>query len=238
MSMALTSPLFTRCADADELARAAATVIVAAAHEALTLRGHFRLALSGGRTPHATYARLARAELDWQRVDLLFSDERCVPADHADSNFNRARAAFAAQPAAVARLLRMPGELPPADGARAYAAYLQAVPPSAPLFDLCLLGLGGDGHCASLFPGDRALQVEDQLVAAARAPVAPHDRLTLTFPALARSAQLLFLVAGADKAPVLAELLAGGGTQYPAARAARHPHARFLVSAEAWPASS
>src|SRR5690606_23036838 len=126
----------------------------AAAARATAARGEFRLALSGGSSPAATYRELATRPVDWARVRVWFSDERCVPPDDPASNHGRARDALLAHvPIASEHVHRMPGELPPADGAARYEAALRAAcADSDHTFDLCLLGLGADGHCASLFP--------------------------------------------------------------------------------------
>lgn len=234
------SPLFTRCADAGALAAAGADAIAAAAARATAARGEFRLALSGGSSPAATYRELATRPVDWARVRVWFSDERCVPPDDPASNHGRARDALLAHvPIASEHVHRMPGELPPADGAARYEAALRAAwADSDHTFDLCLLGLGADGHCASLFPGSPALDERERWVVPATAPpgAEPRARLTLTFPCIAASTEVLFLVAGADKAPVLRALARLSGQEFPAARVRARDRVRYLASAEAWDA--
>jgi len=228
--------VFTRCADPRELARAGADAIVAAAAAAVAAHGEFRLALSGGATPQATYAELAARQMPWARTSVFFSDERCVPPDHAESNYTRARASLLARvPLDPTRVHRMPGELPPDAGAARYEEVLRKRCGGARTFDLCLLGVGADGHCASLFPGSPALDEQERWVVAAQAPpgVVPPWRLTLTLPCIAGSQQVLFLVSGADKAGVVAALRRGTGTAV-AGRVRARGLVRWLVSSEAW----
>jgi 6-phosphogluconolactonase len=190
--------------DAPAVARAAADAIIADARAAIAERGVFTLALSGGSTPKALYALLAKehaGSLDWARVHLFFGDERCVAPDHPDSNFRMVREALlGVLPAAVHRI---PGELGPRVAAEIYAGTL---PGERPMFDVVLLGMGPDGHTASIFPGHRDQGV---LVSPATAPdgFAIRDRVTLTFAALASSRRSLALVTGKDKTARLREVL-------------------------------
>jgi 6-phosphogluconolactonase len=187
---------------ATEFATTAAEHIVAA-------RPH-SLALSGGSTPWSVLEHLAESDLPWPEIEVFFSDERCVPPDHPDSNYGMAwRALLSKVPA---RVHRMPGETCDAD---AYEHDLSEVfGPGLPCFDLVLLGLGADGHTASLFPGDPALAVRDRLVVRIERP--DHSRLTLTLPVLSAARQALFLVSGRDKREALDRLL--DGEDIPAAR--------------------
>lgn len=242
MNSGARASVFTRCADGAELARAGAVAIAAAAARTIGAHGEFRVALSGGKTPHATLSQLVHADVDWARVSVFFSDERCVPPDHQDSNFARARDALLRHVAlAPERVHRMCGELAPELGANHYESLLRTLfghdfGSSARTFDLCLLGLGADGHCASLFPGSPVLDERARWVAAAAAPpgVTPPWRITLTFPAIAASADVLFLVVGADKAPIVRALQHGTGDAYPAAHVTARQNVRYLVSREAW----
>ncbi len=231
------SPVFTRCVDQDALAQAGADAIAAAAALAIAAHGEFRLALSGGKTPHPTFAALRQRRVDWARTSLFFSDERCVPPEHEGSNFARARDALLQYvPVPQERVHRMCGELAPEVGADHYESLLRRLfADPARTFDLCLLGLGGDGHTASLFPGSPALQEHVRWVVAAPAPpgIAPPWRLTLTFPAIAASQDVLFLVAGADKAPIVQALQRGAADSYPAAHVRARGQVRYLLSAEA-----
>lgn len=160
------------------------------------------LALSGGSTPRVLYRCLAedyRDSLPWARIDIYWSDERYVPHNDPRSNYRTAREMLLDHvPVSPARVHPMPTDLAdPDEAARRYEAIL---PPS---FDLVLLGLGGDGHTASLFPGSGALDETRRLVVASEAPVEPRVRLTLTFPALNGAEAIFFLVTGADKAPAM-----------------------------------
>ncbi len=203
----------TVASDAGALAEATAGQLRRALAEAVDVRGAAWIALAGGRTPRAVYERLAAGDspaIDWGRVHVAFGDERLVPPDHADSNFAMARAAlFDRVPLPPAQVHRIEGERADADDAAAsYAATLARAFALAagpwPVFDIVLLGVGADGHTASLFPGSPALAVTDRLAAAARAPSAPVDRVTLTFPVLNAARAVTLLVSGADKADAVA----------------------------------
>lgn len=185
-----------------------------AAEAAARLLSHWprTLALAGGETPRALYQRLATAPVDWAHTEVFFGDERCLPADHPDSNY---RMAFEALLSRVpARVHQMPGET---CAAAAYEKELRAVfSPGVPRFDVVLLGIGADGHTASLFPGDPALEERERLVV--RVERADHSRLTLTLPVLNAARLALFLVAGESKRDALRRVLAGA--DLPAARVA------------------
>ena len=198
----------------DALATAAAERILSALREALAARGRASLVLSGGSTPEPVFRRLAARPdaLDWPRVHVFWSDERCVPPDDADSNYGLARQTLLdALPIPEAQVHRMACESGgPADAAQRYADTLRAYFDGAEaLFDVTLLGLGADGHVASLFPDDDAVDAPNGWVMATEAPpsspVAP--RLTLTLPALNASRLVLFLVAGASKREALRRVL-------------------------------
>ena len=166
------------------------------------------LALAGGSTPRPVYERLA-AELPdrdlWSRIDVFFGDERCVPADDPASNYRMAKEALLDRvPVEASQVHRMEGELPDRDiAARAYEAILPG------RLDLLVLGLGDDGHTASLFPGAVALAETRRRVVAVRAPKPPLDRLTITPPVILDAGLALVLVAGADKAAALARVFDG-----------------------------
>ena len=182
------------------------------------------LALAGGRTPRALYERLGTDDLPWSEVDVWFGDERCVPPDHPDSNYRMAHEALLSR--VPARVHRMPSE---GCDTAAYERELRAVfGKGTPRFDLVLLGLGADGHTASLFPGDPALEERERLVVRVERP--DHPRLSLTLPLLSAAAQALFLVTGAEKRDALARLLAGEAI--PAARV-RAEEVVILADAEA-----
>ncbi len=170
------------------------------------------LALAGGSTPRALYQALAEVDYPWSEVDVFFGDERCVPPDHPDSNFRMAHRALLSKVAA--RVHRMPAEsCDPIAYERELAG---ALGPGAPTLDLVLLGLGDDGHTASLFPGDPALEERDRLVARVERP--DHPRLTLTLPVLSAARVAAFLVSGESKREALTRLVEG--RDIPAARVA------------------
>jgi 6-phosphogluconolactonase len=204
-----------------ELAEAAGRAFVEGATRAIAERGRLAVALAGGSTPKATYEVLARdhaGDVDWPNVHVFFGDERTVPPDHEDSNYRMAREALLDH-VPVGSVHRMRGELPPDEAAASYEEDLEEffaeVPP---VLDLVMLGIGDDGHTASLFPETPALGVTDRLAVAN--PVAKLDttRLTLTVPVLNAAREVRFLVAGAGKADALSEILEGEADprQYPA----------------------
>jgi 6-phosphogluconolactonase len=204
---------------------AAALAVAAAGHlrrgiaEAIAARGACWIALAGGRTPRAVYERLAgdgAPAIDWARVHVAFGDERLVPPDHADSNYAMARAAlFDRVPVPAPQIHRVDGERrDAADAAAAYAAALARAfvigPATWPIFDLVLLGVGPDGHTASLFPHTAALDVGDRVAAAAVAPTPPTARVTLTYPVLNAARAVILLVSGEDKAVAVARAFDDG----------------------------
>jgi len=209
------------------VAAAAADAFVTAARHAVRQRGRFLVALSGGRTPHAAFHLLRAAprvtQVAWERVEILWSDERAVPPDDPESNYGAARESLLVhlpglRPEAVHR---MSGEGPDLDAAAwAYEDELRHLtgvgPGQVPVLDLIWLGMGVDGHTASLCPGDDALMITDRLVVATWPPGYDTPRLTLTYPVLNAARQVTFLVVGAEKAETLAAVRAGA--DLPAAR--------------------
>jgi 6-phosphogluconolactonase len=204
-------------ADAAELAEEACRRIADAARDSVARSGAFRIALAGGSTPRAAYELLARRDAcDWPRWHVFFGDERCVPSDHADSNFRMASESLLTRvPIPAANVHRVRTEVgKPAAIAAGYerelrSAFPEVQPPAFPRFDLVLLGLGPDGHTASLFPGSRALAEGDRWVAPVLdAPKSPRERVTLTLPVLNAATSRLVLVSGADKSAALAAALA------------------------------
>ncbi len=196
-----------------EIAEAAARDFAARAEEAIDGRGRFAVALAGGSTPKATYEALARdypGKLDWGRVHVFFGDERAVPPDHEDSNYRMAREALLSH-VPVEGVHRMRGELPPAEAAASYEEELREFfgPDEFPSFDLILLGIGEDGHTASLFPETSALDVTDRWVVANPVLKLETTRLTLTIPVINAAKAVTFLVAGEGKAEALREILEG-----------------------------
>lgn len=174
----------------------------AAAERFVALRPR-TVALAGGSTPRPLYERLATCSFPWADTDIFFGDERCVPPEHEASNFRMTNEALLAK--VPARVHRMSGET---CDAAAYEDELSKVFGTAlPQFDLVLLGLGEDGHTASLFPGDPALDVTDRWVVRVERP--DYSRLTLTLPVFSAAKAVIFLVAGASKRAALGNLLAG-----------------------------
>jgi 6-phosphogluconolactonase len=176
--------------DAEALAQGAAQLIARS-----LASGTRTLVLAGGSTPRRCYEILATMGVAWGRITILFGDERCVPPDDPESNFHMAHQVLLGRvfPATISR---MPGELGPDEGA---AAYAKAITPLLPL-DLVLLGIGPDGHTASLFPGHSALQASGLVVGVRGAPKPPPERITLSLSALRSARRVIILAAGADKA--------------------------------------
>jgi 6-phosphogluconolactonase len=225
--------VFTVAADLASLATAAAADVRAIAAAAIAARGRFRIALAGGSTPRALYPHLV-AGIDWTRTDVFFGDERAVRPDDPQSNYRMARETLL-EPARVpeANVFRWRSESPDLDAAaRDYEQALRARD-APPWIDLALLGLGPDGHTASLFPGTSALAVEDRLAVAVEVPQLATRRLTLTYPTLLGAKHVIFLVTGAEKRAALADVLRPGST-LPAARVIqRSAPVRILCDAEA-----
>ena len=202
----------------------AATFILEQARKAIAERSEFRIALSGGNTPAPIYARVAveAHDLPWESVRFTFGDERCVPPDDPQSNFRMARENLFV-PAAVPEksIMRMRGEIEPQIAAQAYEDQLNAIATGHDeaiyQHDLILLGLGDDGHTASLFPGTAALDEMARRVVANFVPKLNAWRLTFTFPLINHARHILFLV-GASKNPALIERVLVGDRQFPAGR--------------------
>lgn len=176
---------------------------------ALDSRGRASLVLSGGSTPLGLYALLAGSDLPWEKISVFWGDERFVPPEHGDSNSGAARVVLL-EPAGVPETNIHPWPIlgTPEESAEAYAGVLTRELGPEPVFDLTLLGLGADGHTASLFPRSPALRAPG-LTAADRPATTQHARLTLTTRALSSSRTVMFLVSGDDKREALQELLAG-----------------------------
>ena len=209
--------------DAAAIAAEAAERIVRAAEEAVALAGRFRIGLSGGSTPRQLFQLLAsdayRDRIDWTHVEVFFVDERCVPPDHADSNYRMARETLLAKvPIPGDNVYRLRGELdPPDEAAKEYGRMLKekfggpAIEQGGGL-DVALLGMGDDGHTASLFPGTPAVsETKHRCVAnyAEQSTTGKSWRLTLTAPFINRSREVIVMVAGAGKARTLAAVLEG-----------------------------
>jgi 6-phosphogluconolactonase len=238
--------------DLEALSRAAAEEVVAAARAAVAERGRFAIALAGGRTPKELYRLLAgpyREQMPWAQTWVFWGDERYVPHDHPHSNCRMAREAMLDHvPVPPEQLFPMPtADAAPSEAARAYEAVLrqlwarwgqpvrEGADPFPALFDLVLLGMGADGHTASLFPGTSAVSERERWAMAVEAPAEPPQRLTLTLPLLAGARRLLFLVGGADKREKLSAVLRDpAGSGYPAGMVAAAGHADWYVDEAAY----
>ena len=186
---------------------AAADWIAAAIVETVAERGRCSLAFSGGQEPRPVYADLAHryADLPWDRVIACFGDERCVPMDHPESNYRMVNdLLLRTVPIPAAQVLRMPGEEP--DHAAAARAYEQVLPDP---IDILLLGMGEDGHTASLFPHAPQLQEQERRVLPSESPAPPHARLTITPPVIASARRIAVLVTSGRKAEMLARAIEG-----------------------------
>ncbi|HEV8721753.1 MAG TPA: 6-phosphogluconolactonase [Candidatus Binatia bacterium] len=233
------------CRNVDELNREAAEQFIGLACNAIEQSGRFAVALSGGSTPKGLYASLAdpeyRNRLDWSRVHLFWGDERCVPPDHPESNFRMVQEALLSNISlAPENIHRMPGEKTPQDAAADYENELRTFFRSAvnvvPRFDLVLLGLGEDGHTASLFPGSAALDEHDRLVATVYVERLKVHRLTLTLPVINAAAQVTFLIAGQSKSAIVQKLLGvdSGDAELPAGKVRpANGHVTWLVTQDA-----
>jgi 6-phosphogluconolactonase len=202
----------------------ASNFIIELAHTALAERNEFRIALSGGNTPRPVYSEIARIgrDLPWERILITFGDERCVPPDDAQSNFRMAREALFV-PAAIPEksILRMRGEIEPRIAAQEYQDQLDLVATQRGehvyRHDLILLGLGDDGHTASLFPDTAALTESTRCVVANFVPKFNTWRLTFTLPLINQARHVCFLV-NANKQPKLIDRVIKGDEQFPASR--------------------
>jgi 6-phosphogluconolactonase len=199
-----------------QLARGAAEFVLGCASQALSENNRFSLVLAGGSTPSATYRALARvlprSGLDQRKFEFYWGDERCVPPDHAQSNFGMAHQALLdVLEVAESQVYRMDCDGDPEVGAAAYERLLRDRFPNegAPPFDLVLLGLGEDGHTASLFPGSASLEETRRWVAAERVKSLEAWRMTLTPPGINGSARVAFLVQGENKADAVHQVIAG-----------------------------
>jgi 6-phosphogluconolactonase len=209
--------------DPDKLAAAVADLFVSAGQTALRDRGAFRIALSGGNTPRRAYELLAqeprKTALPWKDVFVYFGDERCVPPDDERSNYRMARKAFLDQvPIPAANVHRIRGEADPGIAANNYASIIRTDLADPPRFDLVLLGLGLDGHTASLFPGSPPDLHDSVLVRAVYADSQAMWRVTITPKLINLGRTVAFAVEGAEKAEILAKVLEGpvDPTKYPA----------------------
>jgi 6-phosphogluconolactonase len=233
-------------ADLAALSRSAADLIIEAATRSVADRGRFTFAVSGGHTPRLLYQLLGAesgGRMPWPATWVFFADERCVPPHHPESNYGMVRDVLLARiPGIESRTLRIEGERPPIDAAARYDAGLHDVfdDRDGATFDAAVLGVGTDGHTASLFPGSPVLSEQIAWAAAASAPPgsAVIDRVTLTFPALDAARTTLVLCAGPDKRRIVADIRAAGasaGDRYPAVRVTARERLCWLFDREAVP---
>lgn len=230
------NPLPTIAPDAASLYQVAANRLLELADHALAEYGDFHLALAGGSTPRGLYGLLARhpERIDWSKIHLYFGDERCVPADHAESNYRMVRESLLDHLPVRPHVHRLAGELPPARAASEYSAILEKHLPARGL-DLVLLGLGDDGHVASLFPDSAALLEQEKPVVANYVAKFDSWRLTLTYPALNQARHILLLVSGTGKAGIIRQVLQNesGSQAYPVQALQPRQPLEWFLDAEA-----
>ncbi|BCL80413.1 6-phosphogluconolactonase [Ktedonobacteria bacterium brp13] len=212
--------------DIDKLSRSAADYIVRVAHESVADHGVFTIALSGGSTPKKLYGILAnepyRSQLDWNKIEIFWCDERCVPPDDAESNYHLAdEFLFSKLSIPASHIHRAPADAEDRDAASlAYTQEMRRVfhTDGIPRFDLIQLGMGPEAHTASLFPHQASLHERERLVMPVSVPKPPPARLTFTLPLLNAAQHILFLLTGSEKDAALAEVLEGAenGEEYPA----------------------
>jgi len=207
-------------ADGAAIAKRAAQEFAQAAAEAVRAKGSFNVALAGGSTPKALYSLLVndpalRSQVPWDKIHLFFGDERHVAPDHPDSNYRMASEAMISKsPLKPEQVTRIKGEYPDADQAaleyeKTLCEYFKLKAGEYPRFDLVLAGMGNEGHTLSLFPGTKALHPDGRLVVRNWIGKLYTERITLTAPAASNATLIIFMVAGADKAPALKAVLEG-----------------------------
>lgn len=218
-------------ADSESVAGRAASLIADYARKAVASRGSFVMAVSGGHTPWIMLRQLASAQIPWHAVHIVQVDERVAPAGHVDRNLTHLRESLTGSPLPPDQLYAMPVESADLEaGADVYAATLQKVAGHAPIIDLVHLGLGPDGHTASLVPGDPVLDIDNADVALS-GPYQGRKRMTLTYPILNRARQILWVVTGSEKAGMVNRLL-NGDREIPACRVSSS-HALLLADSAA-----
>lgn len=203
------------------------------AKRSILQRGRFAVALSGGSTPKAIYTELAKVEdLDWKKVFLFWSDERSVPPDHPDSNYKMAMEFFQKVPIPTSQIFRMVAESDIENNARRYEDKIHHVL-KQDLFDLVMLGIGEDGHTASLFPNTQALNEKDRLVVANHVPHLNTNRMTFTFPCINKSHEIALYALGAQKQTIIPKVLnAAIISPYPSSHIGVEEHkALFILDA-------
>lgn len=203
------------------MSRVAAELFATLSKKRIASRGRFVVALSGGSTPHRLYSLLGspwyRSNIDWSRVYIFWTDERCVPKEHPESNYRFAHETFLSRvPLPAQHIHRIRGEEEPRKAAQAYEDELRNLfsGPGAIIFDLIILGVGEDGHTASLFPGSPALDERTRPAVPVYLEEPKISRVTLTLPVLNHAAQVLFLASGRAKTDIVQDILEGGDTQY------------------------
>jgi len=210
---------------AADLARRGAAIFSRMAVHCVELRGCFVVALSGGATPRPMHRILSEApyltEMPWDRTHLFWADERCVPVNDPASNYAAARADFLGRVAVPEDQVHpMPVDFPPEEGAALYQEellhFFQPDPFEVPVFDLVCLGIGADGHTASLFPGQSALSETKRLIVSGAGGSPPVGRLTMTLPLINNAREIVFHVSGKDKAPIIKAILEGTPGRFPA----------------------
>lgn len=197
--------------DSDELSRAATKKFIDLANQAIAERGQFLVSLSGGSTPMKLYERIANEPLDWSRVHFFWGDERCVPVEDAGNTYGQTKKFFFDKIGAT-NIHRVESELEPASAAQAYAHTLSGfadAPFDFPRFDLVLLGMGDDGHTASLFPGSQVDIETPTIAVTAHYQDRPANRVSLTPKVFNQAREIWFLVTGAGKAETLRNVILG-----------------------------
>jgi 6-phosphogluconolactonase len=223
MEIAMTADIFL-FPDHEAMSLRGASIVTVLAENAIASNQRFRIALSGGVTPLRMFGLLCTAYkkvIRWDLTDIFWVDERCVPPDHEESNYGRVyEALLSGLDIPETNIHRMKGEMQPSEGAMEYEEELRKFFGAGgfPVFDLVVLGIGSDGHIASLFPGSSALSEQDRLAIPVHAEHLRSNRITLTLPVLNNAAHILFLVSGREKAGVLKEVIEGGEQRlkYPA----------------------
>ena len=211
--------------DPPNLAHKGAAIFTQVAAESVALRGRFVVAISGGSTPRPLHRLLGEepymSEIPWNSTHIFWVDERCVSAEDPASNYGAARADFLQSVHIPDKQVHpMPADLAPEEGAAAYqrelGRFFQAKISEIPVFDLICLGIGTDGHTASLFPAQSALKEKERLIISVTGGDPHVTRLTMTFPLLNNAREIVFLVSGKDKAPILKAILEGPPDRFPA----------------------